>query len=126
MTKFNPAFGPLVELGNDIIGHKRNLGGPTDKLVFSGAGLGRDQRKDCSAVWRRDRYPAFTRLNPRVEGHMESELIHVESQTSILISNKNIDCVNPKKLLHNRVGTPWAGAVPPQRTFFAEPPTPST
>jgi hypothetical protein len=82
-----------MELGNDIIGHKRNLSGPTDKLVLSGAGLRRDKREDRSAVRRRDGYPAFAGLETGVIDQTESELIEVEPQTSILITNKDFNRV---------------------------------
>src|SRR5437762_8803902 len=96
MTKLNPAFGPLVELGNDIIGDKRNLGGPADKLVFSGIGLRRNKREDRGAVWGRDGYPAFTGLETGVIDQTESELIQIEPQASILISNENLNGVKTK------------------------------
>ena len=96
MTKLNPAFGPLVEFGDDIIGDKGNLGCPPDKLVFSGAGFRRDKREDRSAVRRRDGYPAFPRLETSIIDQTESELIEVEPQASILITNKNLNGVKTK------------------------------
>src|SRR6202035_2300693 len=82
-TKRNATPAPFFIFSDHILGDENNPGRPSDELILLGIRRGRHQRKDCGTVWWRDRYPAFTRLNPRVEGHMESELIHVESQTSI-------------------------------------------
>jgi hypothetical protein len=85
-----------VVLSYDIVSHKRNLRGPTDKLVFSGAGPGRDEREYGGAVRRRYGYPSFTGLEAGIIDQTESELVEVEPQASILISNENLDGVKTK------------------------------
>lgn len=89
MTKLKPALRLLVELGNDIVGHKGNLRGPANKLVLSRSGLRRHERKDRRAAGWSDRHPAFTGLEPGIVNQAESKLAEVEPQASILIANKN-------------------------------------
>jgi subtilase family serine protease len=82
-----------MELGNDVVSHKSNLGWPADEFVFSGVWLGSDKRKDRGAVRWSDGYPAFTGLKARIIDQTESKLVQVESQASILISNENFNRV---------------------------------
>ena len=80
-------------LASDIFGNKNYLRGPADELVLRGAGLGRDQREHRGAVGRGDGYPAAG-LKLGVEGQIESKLIQIESQASLLIANEDVDRVN--------------------------------
>ncbi len=76
--KLNASLGPLSELGKNIVGHKSNLGGPTDKTVFFRAELGRDKCKYGGPVWRGYGNPAFTGLKAGIVDQTESKLIEVK------------------------------------------------
>src|SRR6266849_9849823 len=84
-TKLDAALGPLSVLGENIVSNKGNLCGSSDEFVFSRAGPGRYKREDRSAVWRSHCNPAFTGLKPSIVDEIESKLIEIESQASILI-----------------------------------------
>ena len=51
----------------------------------------RDQREDRRPIRRRDCYPALAGRKLGVKSHLESKLVQVESQASILVSNENVD-----------------------------------
>jgi len=76
--KLNASLGPLSELGKNIVGHKSNLGGPTDKTVFFRAELGCDKCKYGGPVWRGYGNPAFTGLKAGIVDQTESKLIEVK------------------------------------------------
>ena len=85
---------PLAILGRDILGNENNSGLSPDEFIFPGFGFGSDQRKQRAAVRGRDRQPPVTGLKPRIEGQIESEPVHVESQARILIPDINVNRVN--------------------------------
>ena len=90
----NAAAAPLGVLGGDILGNEDDPGGSSDELILARFGLGRDQRQQGAAVGRGDRHPAVAGLKLRIEGQIEAELIPVESQALLLVSNVDIDRVN--------------------------------
>ena len=94
IAKVNSALAPFAELGNDVFGQEDDGRGPPDQLVVFRIGIGCDQPQHRGAVRRRDRYQAVTRLKAGVQSQIESELIPVEFQAAILISDKNVDRVN--------------------------------
>ena len=96
MTESNPALAPFAELGGDIFGDKNNLCGPANELVLCRIGIRRDQRQHRRAIRRRDRYPALAGLQAGVKCQIETQLIQVEPQASILIAHINVDRVNPE------------------------------
>jgi len=92
-VKADAALGPFEELGGDVFGDEDDLGGATDELVLSGAGLGGDQRENRGAVGRSNGDPAIAGLQVGVVGHMESELVEIKAQAAVLIAHENIDTV---------------------------------
>jgi hypothetical protein len=94
ILKPNAAPAPLAILGEDILRYKNDPGGPADKLILTRFGFGRDKGKQGATVGRGDRHPPVAGLKLRIKGQSESELIRVESQALILISNVNVDSVN--------------------------------
>ena len=90
ILKADAVPGPFLKLGRDVFGDKNNLGGAADELVLLRLGLGNNKRKDRAAVRRGDGYPAVTRLKSGIEGQMESELIQVEAQAAILVTNVDV------------------------------------
>ena len=97
VEKPNPSPSPFFKLRNHILGNENNSGCPADELVLIGVRRRRDQGKDRTAVGRRNRYPAVARCKPRIKSHVKAELVHIESQALILISNENVDGVNTKE-----------------------------
>ena len=95
-SESHSALSPLAVSGYDIFSYKRYWSGLTNQLVFVRVGFRCDQRKHGSAVWRRNPYPALSGLNTHIKGEVESQLIYIEPQASVLIAHENIDCVNAK------------------------------
>ena len=91
----NAAAAPFRVFGGDILGNKNDSGGSSDELIVARFGLGRDQRQQGAAVGRSDRYPAVAGLKLRIEGQIEAKLIRIESEAPILVSNVDVDRVNP-------------------------------
>ena len=87
---------PGAVLGGHILGDEYNAGRPPDQPVFPGFGLRSDQRKQGAAIRRSHGHPSLTGFQLCVEGQIEFELIQKESQALILISNINIDRMNPQ------------------------------
>jgi hypothetical protein len=85
-----------VELRKHVVGDKSDLRRSTDKLVVSGSRSRRYEREYRCAVRRRDGYPTLAGLKARVVDQIEPELLQVESEASILISNENLNGVKPK------------------------------
>src|ERR1700722_15677714 len=94
IAKVNSALSPLAEFGNHIFGKKHDRRGMSDELVVFRVWIGRDQPKHRGSIRRRDGHQAITGWKADVEGQMEPELIQVEIQAAILVSNKDIDSVN--------------------------------
>jgi hypothetical protein len=67
-----------------------------NQLVFFGLALGRNQGENRVAVRRRNRHPTATGLITLVNHQTKSQLVHVESQTSILIANEDVDAEDAK------------------------------
>src|SRR5262249_20205568 len=55
-----------------------------------------NQRQQRAAVRRRNGDPTLARLQAGVKGDIESELVHKEAQTEVLIPHINVDGVNTK------------------------------
>jgi hypothetical protein len=89
MMKLNSSISPFLELDKHVFGDKDNLLGPANEIVFFRAGLGSDERKDCRAVGRCNRYPSFAGSIVVISDETEPELVHEESQASILMTNKD-------------------------------------
>src|SRR6185295_14612266 len=96
MAKLHTPLGPLMKLGDDIVGDKRDLRGASYELGFSGATLWLDQRQNGRAVRRSHGNPAFTGLQTGVINQSEPKLVEIEFQASILISNVDLDRVKTK------------------------------
>ena len=92
--KTNAAPPPFFPFGNHILGNENNPCRPAYELVLLGFATRRDQCEDCRPIRWSDRHPSVSGLQPGVKGHPESELVHIESQASLLIANKNVDGVN--------------------------------
>jgi hypothetical protein len=93
---------PCLEIGHNIFGNKNNVPGTANELVFLGIQLWSDKRKQCGAIRRSNRHPSPDRYM-RISNRVESELINVESKTSIHVRNENDMGVNAK------VGTSRSG-----------------
>jgi hypothetical protein len=96
MTKADSTLEPFAELGGNIFGHEDDLRRPTDELVLRGPGTRRDEGEHCAAVGRRYSDPALAGLKARIEGQLESKLIQVEPQASLLISHEDPNSVESK------------------------------
>jgi uncharacterized protein (TIGR03437 family) len=96
IAKMNSALGPLAVFCNDILCKKNDGRGPADEPVVFRAGIGRDQPEHRGSVGRSNRHQAMTGLKACIQGQIESELIHVELKTAILILDKDVDSVNPQ------------------------------
>src|SRR5271154_161563 len=96
VAKVTPALPPLAVLRNHILSEKNDRRGPADQLVVVRVGIRRDQPEHRGSVGRGNRHQAVTRLKVRIQNQMESELIHVEFETAILIFDKDVDSVNPQ------------------------------
>jgi hypothetical protein len=83
-----------TEFVGDIFGDENNPRAPSNELILFGAGLGCNQREHSSAVRRPDGHPTVAGLKLGVKGHVESELIYVEPQALILISNEDFNGVD--------------------------------
>src|SRR6266404_197357 len=94
-AKLDAAVGPFAVLSDHIVCNKSNLSGSSDLFVFSGAGLRRNKRKYSRAVGRSNGNPPLTRLKLGIIDQIESELIEIEPEASILITNKDLDRVKP-------------------------------
>ena len=92
-AELDATLGPLVILGKNIVGNKSNLRSAADKLVLSGRRVRFDKREYRGPVGRSHRDPALTGLKMGIIDQTESELLDVEFQASILISNENLDRV---------------------------------
>jgi hypothetical protein len=88
MAKGNPAFTPLVILGADIFGEKNNLPGLADVAILLFIKLGYDERQDRRPIRRGDRDPTGSARYRVVSHQSKSRTVHIESQASILIPNK--------------------------------------
>ena len=95
-AKLDASLGPLSVLGEDIVGNKSNLSRSPDEFVFSGARFRSNKRKYSRAVWRSYGNPTLTGLKPGIVDQIEPELIEIECQASILITNEDFDGVKPK------------------------------
>ena len=96
MVKANPALLPLVELGHHIFGDEHSMPAPADEFVFFGLALGRNQGENSIAIRRRNRHPAASGLVVFIDDEAKSKLVHVESQTSILIANEDVHTEDSK------------------------------
>ena len=92
-----PALPPLVVTGEDIVGNENDVGGPADELVLAGIGLGSDEREHGIAVRRSDCDPSLAGLDAGVEDDPEAELVAVELEAQLLVTDKHIDAVEPEK-----------------------------
>lgn len=89
MMKTDPALTPLLILGIDIFGYENNLLCLSNQVIFFGAGIRNDKRKDRAAIRRGDRYPSATAFKTVISDQTESKLIEVELQAPIMIVNEN-------------------------------------
>ena len=86
----NPALAPLFVLGVDILGHEEHVAIDANQLVCGLIGTGRNQRKIRTAVGRCDFDPSmFARGRAVIHDQFETQLVHVESQASVQITNVN-------------------------------------
>jgi len=96
MTKANSSPAPLAKLRSYIFRNENNRRGPADEFVLVRIGIGRNQRKHRRPVGRCHRYPPLAGRKPGVESDLEPKLVQVETQASILISNENVNRVDPE------------------------------
>jgi hypothetical protein len=90
MLKANPVFSPLNVFGSNILGYKDDPRGPADEFSQVGFRFGCNQGQYRRAIGRSNSQPALPGLHADVEGQIESELIQVETQASLLVANKDI------------------------------------
>ena len=94
MAKAHTATTPLAIGSHDIFGDKSNRSALTNQLVVIRVGLRCNQGDHCGAVWRRDSNPTLPGLKANIKGQIESKLIEIEPQASILIANEDIDRID--------------------------------
>ena len=113
MTKANSALSPLAVGRHDIFGHKRDRRGLADQLVLVRVGFRRDQGEHGGAVRRRNADPALSGLKTHIKGQVESELIQVESQASVLIADENVNRVHAEvgRYRGPAVARPWPAII---------------
>jgi hypothetical protein len=83
-----------LELRVNIFGDEHDLSGLTYTLVLIGIGFWSDESEQCGSVRRRNRHPSVARSNTRVVNQMKPKLVQIESQTFVLIPNKNAHALN--------------------------------
>src|SRR5712671_851980 len=94
MTEAHSSLAPFAKLGSDIFCNENNRRRPADELVLWGIGIGRNQGKHRRPVGWCNRYPSLAGRKASIKSQMESELVQVEAQASILISNEYIDSMD--------------------------------
>src|SRR5215475_8939456 len=83
------AIAPFLEDGRNVIRQKHQVGGAANRAVRFRIRAGRRQSEKRVAVRRRDRQPAVAARADRIKGKLETELLPIETQTSIRITDKN-------------------------------------
>ena len=96
MVKANSALLPLVVLGHDVFGNKHSMSGAPNQLVFLGFATGSNKRDNRVAIWRCDRHPTAAGFIALINNQSETELVHIEPQTSILIADEDVDTEEAK------------------------------
>ena len=96
MVKPDPTCPPLIELRSDIFGNKNNVFRAANQLVFFGLALGSDQCEDGAAIRRRNCQPTPARFVAFINDQIESKLVNVEPQTSVLIADEDVHTENAK------------------------------
>ena len=86
---------PLLKRCVDILGNEGNLHGAADERAILGAGRGNNKRENRAAIRRRNCDPALTGTEMHIGYHIESKLIDVKPQASIVITNKNVGLEHP-------------------------------
>ena len=91
--KAHAARAPFPELGEHVLGYKRDLGVPPDELVLVRVPLGGHEGQICRAVRWCDRHEvaAGKFLRTGVEDQLKAQLLHVEVHAAIQIANENGD-----------------------------------
>src|SRR6266851_1473930 len=85
----NSALGPFAVLGNHILGDKGDRHGPANELDLFRAGVRCDEGEVRGAVGRGDGYETTVGLNAGVKDQLEAELIEVEAQALLQITDEN-------------------------------------
>ncbi len=89
--KVDSAAAPLFVFRSDIFGDEVNLGVASDKLVYVGIGCRLGESDIRAAVRRPNLDPPPAVLENLVHKQPETELVQVETQTSLLITNEDHD-----------------------------------
>jgi hypothetical protein len=93
VLKANPATAPEIEGRSDVVGYKYGLARTADELVFVGLRPWSDERHKRCTIGRGQQNEAAPFTKAVVDQDAESQLLHVESQTPILIPDENGDVV---------------------------------
>ena len=97
VSEANAPPAPLGVGGGQILGHEHHLRRAADEPGLRRVGLGLDQREHSRAVGRSDGQQPLTRPDASVEGDVESERVQVEVQTSLLILDVDVHCVDTEE-----------------------------
>ncbi len=89
--KADSSAAPLLEFGCDVLCDAVNLAIASDKFVCVGIGFCQRESDIRAAVRRPNLDPPATRLEGLIHQQPETELVHVETQTSLLITNEDHD-----------------------------------
>lgn len=87
--KVDPTIAPFFKFRDDILSQKNNRSRMANELVIVGLRLWGDERKHGRAIRRSNSQPALTGGKASVDSQVESKLVHVELETSLLIANEN-------------------------------------
>jgi hypothetical protein len=91
LQEMHAALCPFAELGEEIFGNERDMGGTADKFVPFGGGFGGDEREIGGAVGGRNGGPSAAGLNPGVEDQLKAEAVDVEVEAAVEIVDVNAD-----------------------------------
>jgi len=84
------AEGPLFVFRDDIFGDEDDLRGTADELVLDRIWLGGNEGKNGGAVGRSDGDEAFPGLKLDVIGEVEAELVEVEAEAAVEITDEDL------------------------------------
>jgi hypothetical protein len=92
----NSVLVPLLKRCVDVLSHEGNLHGAADERAMLGAGRGNNKRENRAAIRRRNCDPALIGTGMRIGYHIESKLIDLKPQASIVIANQNVALEHPQ------------------------------
>jgi hypothetical protein len=93
MLEVNSTLVPFSVFCVNIVGHENYLTASANQFVFGGIRRRSHQRYSGSSIWRIHRDPATAVVETRIDYEIESQLVYVEAQASVLIANEDGDVV---------------------------------